>query len=77
MALKSIRPPFSCGPAAQVDSAVRNCIRSVMRLFSSFVDVGAGLSARPGPHDAQCSVTSGIGLAWNFEAAESVRPRLL
>ena len=33
MALKSIWPPFPCGPAAQVDSAVRNCIRSVMRLF--------------------------------------------
>lgn len=77
IAQKSIRSPSPCGLAAQVDSTMRSCIHRVVSLFS-FVDIGAGFPARPGPHGATCSVKSGFeALAWNFEAADNAQAWLL
>ena len=39
----------------------------------SFVDIGPGFPARPDPYGVQCSVKSGIALAWDLEAADSVQ----
>ena len=54
---------------------MRSCIRRVVCLFAhSSTLVQASFPARPGPRGTHCSVTFGITLAWNFEAAESVQP---
>ena len=78
MVLENIQYPSPCGPAAQVDTTVRSAfVASCDHLLTTFVDIGVGFPAHPGPHCAQCSVTSGIMLAWNFEAADSEQAWLL
>ena len=73
MVLKNIQHPSPYWPAVQVDTTVRSAfVASCDGLLIQFVDIGAGFPARPGPHCAQCSVTSGIMLARNLKAVDRV-----
>ena len=60
--------------ALQASSLGRQLCLSRRASHCSFVDIGVGFRPRrPGPHDAQCSVTSSIIFACNLEDANSVQ----